>query len=188
MAARFFASPGSPKAVNSSGAPPSPAPKIARPPLRRSRLVIALATTCGRRRASGVTASPSLRRVVKAATADRMIQGSPEGTPRTKPRWSHMKKASQPAASAARARRTATCGSAYSPRLGITIPQRIRGPPGFRRSSAGRPDHADPSHASSSVVVVGRRWPIFSLFVLRYPRFEGFGEILKGKRSTTSTP
>src|SRR5215210_3133018 len=37
-----------------------------------------------RRRASGVTASPSFRSVVEVATADKITHGSPEGTPRTK--------------------------------------------------------------------------------------------------------
>src|ERR671913_1432512 len=42
--------------------------------------------------------------------------------------------------------------------------------------------------ATSSATASGKRCPIFSRFVCRYARFEGFGEIFSGTRSTTSTP
>ena len=48
--------------------------------------------------------------------------------------------------------------------------------------------YTDPSRATSSGMTIGKRCPIFSRFVRRYARFEGFGEIRSGMRPTTSTP
>ena len=55
---------------------PSPAPRIMRPPVRRSKVVTSLASLDGRRRATGVIAVPSRIRLVAKAAAVSRIHGS----------------------------------------------------------------------------------------------------------------
>src|SRR5712691_5390609 len=59
---------------NSDATPPSPAPKVTRPRLRTSRVATWCASTCGRRRATGVTAVPTRICSVVAAIADSVTQ------------------------------------------------------------------------------------------------------------------
>ncbi len=67
-AASSFSSVVSPKLPNSSAmGEPSPAPRIIRPPVSRSRVVTSLASLGTRRRATGVTIVPS--RMVRVASA-----------------------------------------------------------------------------------------------------------------------
>ena len=75
-AARSFASPGSPNAVNSSAREPSPAPKTSRPRDNWSSVTDSRAALPTRRRASTFTRMPSLTLAVRAATAAITTTGS----------------------------------------------------------------------------------------------------------------
>ena len=84
---------------------------MTRPPLSRSSVASSCASTCGRRRATGVTAVPSRTRDVTAAIALSVTHGSAAGASHTNARWSQMNTPSQPAASAASAILSPTVGS-----------------------------------------------------------------------------
>ena len=75
----------SPKLANSSSiGPPSPAPKMTRPPDSESRVATCRASCSGRRRATGVTSVPRRSRDVASAAAVSSIHGSPNGWPRAR--------------------------------------------------------------------------------------------------------
>ena len=85
--------------------PPIPAAKTTLPPLSTSSVATWWASTCGRRRGTGVTFVPSTSVEVLAATAASATHGSHAGGPQTKPRWSQISSASQPDRSASSASR-----------------------------------------------------------------------------------
>jgi hypothetical protein len=75
--ARSFMSVASPKRSNSPlRSEPAPTPSTSRPPLSRSSVTVSRASSCGRRRASGVTSGPVISRSVRLTMAAIVIHGS----------------------------------------------------------------------------------------------------------------
>jgi hypothetical protein len=88
------------------------------------------ATTCGRRRASGVTSVPSTTRSVAWAIAPSSTHGSCTSSPAPgmSTRWSHRNTPSHPAASASTAMATSVAASVNGGRLTAVFMNDLYGP------------------------------------------------------------
>jgi hypothetical protein len=103
---------------------PRPRPSMRRPDERWSSVTTCRASTCGRRRTSGVTMVPRRRRSVTQATPERMIHGSATlaACSGRRSTWSQRKNPSQPCSSASTAREITRPGSDSSLNGGRNTP------------------------------------------------------------------